>query len=752
MKNVIFVRNFVLLFLFLTLCVGGMGFYIYKSSRELNFTDNWVVHTQANILESQELITGVQSMVAAQRGYLLSGDEKFLNLFEASKNKSSQQLASISNKMRDNPAQQTRLIELQQNLFKLTEALSAAIEKVKKGEMKTADLIPNELQSEERDNILRVAGNILNEEYSLLTLRADMLQKRTREYHYTLFVGAVGSAILLLLLNGFLLSARAHRSRAEESLRIAEDRLQLAIRGANDGIFDWDLAAGDMYWSPHYKSMLGYEDHELDASMDKFKTLIHPDDSKGLWNLYNEYIRGEASEFSHIFRMGHKSGRWIWIHARGKAMYNSDGKPVRFSGAHTDVTHIKEYEIQLEIAKDNAEKANEAKGEFLAHMSHEIRTPLTAISGIVEIFSNNIEAFDDKQKKLVRTLSSSAASLKDLITDILDFSKIESREIDLEKDDFILGELFAQVVSIMAVKSQEKKLDFRFDYENVADVYFKGDKVRLRQVLINLIGNAIKFTDQGYVRVSAEIKKVEEGSLLLIKVSDSGIGIASTSQDVIFEKFRQADSSVSRRYGGTGLGLPISKNLVELMGGKIAVESALGTGSTFTVYLPMPEQITEEERRLGYDIRVQKMSDKLKHVIDGQKRVLLVEDYEGNIVVLGHILDTMGFVHDIARTGVEAINQWNEKHYDLILMDVQMPEMDGLTATRAIRRTETQQEMERTPIIGLTAHALVADKEKCIEAGMDDYLSKPIDEAALQQTILQYIHKKKQPGGESRAA
>lgn len=751
MKNAVFLRNFLMLFTFLGLCVAGVGYYIFKSSRELSFTDNWVIQTQESILESQELITAIQGMVASQRGYLLSGDQKFLNLFEAGKNKASQQLASLSNRMRDNPAQQTRLLELQQGVYKLTEALTSAIQKVEKGQLKTADLTPVELQSEERDNILRIAGNILNEEYALLALRADLLQKRTREYHYTLFIGTALSALMLLVFNTFLLTARAQRSRAEEFLRIAEDRLQLAIRGANDGIFDWDLVTNNLYWSPHFKSMLGYDDDEITASIDVFNGLIHRDDLTALWAAYHEYIKGDMAEFSHIFRVRHKSGRWIWLNMRGKAMADNDGKPVRFSGVHTDVTHIKEYEIQLEIAKENAERANEAKGEFLAHMSHEIRTPLTAISGIVEIFGQNIDAFDDKYKKLVRTLGSSAASLKDLITDILDFSKIESREIDMANENFLLDDLFAQVISITSVKAHEKKLDFRFDYELVSGTYFNGDRARLRQVLINLIGNAIKFTDRGFVRVNADIETLDEGHLLIIKVVDSGIGIASTSQEIIFEKFRQADSSVSRRYGGTGLGLPISKNLIELMGGKITVESALGTGSTFTVHLPMKERITDEARSHGNDIRIQKLNDKLKHAVDGQRRVLLVEDYEGNVVVLGHILDTMDMTHDVARTGVEAIDLWKERHYDLVLMDVQMPEMDGLTATRNIRRLEIEQTMERTPIVGLTAHALVADKEKCIEAGMDDYLSKPIDEVALKEAILRHV-KKKQPGGESRAA
>jgi PAS domain S-box-containing protein len=752
MKNIIFVRNFVIFFTLLSICVGTLGGYIYKTNKELDLTGNWIFHTQSIIIESQELIAAVQAMVASQRGYLLSREQNFLNVFEANKEKASQHMATLSGKMQNNPSQQSRLTELQYSILKLMDGLDASIDKAKQDEDNIVpEFSPAELQADLRDEILRNANVILSQEYNFLTLRAQVLETRTRQYHYTLLVGGVVAALLLLIFNAFLLQAQSRRDEAEQSLRIAEERLQLAIRGSNDGIFDWDLITNELYWSPHYKAMIGYNDDELESSIAIFNEIIHPDDKEALWKEFNEYIKGNISEFSNIFRMKHKSGRWVWAHARGKATYNDEGKAIRFIGAHTDVTHIKEYEQQLEIAKENAEKANEAKGEFLAHMSHEIRTPLTAISGIAEIFSHNINDFTDKQRKLISTLASSAASLKDLITDILDFSKIESGEIDLNNESFPLDDLFAQVISITSMRAAEKKLDYSFKYESIANDYFYGDKARLRQILINLIGNAIKFTDRGFVRVAAEIETLEVGHILKIVVADSGIGIAKPAYDTIFEKFRQADSSVSRRYGGTGLGLPISKNLAELMGGDIRLESALGTGSTFTLLLPMKEKVTDGAAGVTNQIRIQKLNDRLKTSIEGKRHILLVEDYKGNIVVLGHILETLDLAYDVARTGVEAINLWKEKHYDLVIMDVQMPVMDGLTATRNIRFIEKQEGLEATLIVGLTAHALVADKEKCIEAGMNDYLSKPVDELSFKQANMKNLHKK-WPGEDHRAA
>jgi CheY-like chemotaxis protein len=375
-------------------------------------------------------------------------------------------------------------------------------------------------------------------------------------------------------------------------------------------------------------------------------------------------------------------------------------------------------------------------------MSHEIRTPLTAISGIAEIFESHQVNLDDKQRQLVKTLNSSTQSLKELISDILDFSKIESGELEMEEKSFGLQSLFEQVVSIVSVKAQEKGIDFRFDYEDVRKQKCLGDRARLRQVLINLIGNAIKFTDKGEVEVTALRTLQNNNAFLRIDVRDTGIGIDPQNFEMIFERFKQADSSVSRKYGGTGLGLPISLRLARLMGGNIAVESTPGKGSTFTLIMPLrtEEELEDDEsdlrlsHRLSEDIRGQGIS---------QKRILLVEDYEGNIVLLSYLLDGLECHYDVARTGLEALNMWKNNNYDLILMDVQMPEMDGFTATTQIRHMEKEKALPRTPIIGMTAHALVGDKEKCIEAGMDSYLPKPIVEIDLKSKIVEYLSRKK---------
>ena len=397
------------------------------------------------------------------------------------------------------------------------------------------------------------------------------------------------------------------------------------------------------------------------------------------------------------------------------------------------------------LRKDRAfaESANRAKTDFLAHMSHEIRTPLTAISGIAEIFAGPQSNLDAKQKKLIGILSSSTSSLKDLVSDILDFSKIESGEFGLEQRIFRLKDVFEQVISIVFLKVGEKNIRFSFDYDAVKRNKLLGDSTRFRQILINLIGNAIKFTDKGSVTVMAT-KIIQQGDeeFLSVVVKDTGIGIAPENRGLIFERFRQADSSVSRKYGGTGLGLAISLRLARLMGGDITMVSVHGEGSTFTLTVPLKTHETPEDRETDGTLDKLLTDNALKQLLS-QKTILVVDDYEGNIVVLSYLLDGLQCNYDVARTGLQALNMWQEKRYALILMDVQMPAMDGFTATTRIRAIENEKDLERTPIIGMTAHALVGDREKCIEAGMDAYLTKPFVELDLKTKIIEFLGQKK---------
>jgi len=593
-----------------------------------------------------------------------------------------------------------------------------------------------------RDDIIKQAGDILSEEYALLDQRIDVLEQKKAQYFSSLLVGIIIGTILLLLLNTFLLRAQKKRSDAEESLDESQQRFVLAVEGTQEGIFDWDLKTGQVYYSRRFYGMLGYDDKSSMGSVDDFTDLLHPDDLKNVWENVNLYLEGETKEYIQEFRMRHKDGRYMWIQARATALFNEKGRAYRMVGTHTDVTPMMKAQEKLVVEKEQAEQANQAKSDFLAHMSHEIRTPLTAISGIAEILNRQKDSFNDKQRHLLRTLSTSTASLKDLINDILDFSKIENGDIELEESVFPLNKLFANVISIMSVKAAEKNIEFQVNIEDVEHCDFKADQMRMRQILINLLGNAMKFTEKGSVTINASIVKDSGQNYLSVAIEDTGIGIDKDKFTTVFERFRQADASVSRQYGGTGLGLPISKNLASVMGGDLTIESELGQGSIFTLLLPFKINVSTRKTETGL---VSTCSDSLNvEGVSNTHKVLLVEDYEGNIVVLSYILEEMGIDYDVARNGIEALDHWSKNTYDVILMDVQMPLMDGFQATSKIREAElADNNGVHVPIIGMTAHALVGDKDKCIEAGMDAYLPKPIVENDLKTEILKYLNRKK---------
>lgn len=738
-----FLRNFILLIVLVVACAGILSYTLISGEKELSRTDELVVHSYDVITKSEQLSTTIETMLAAQRGYTLSGQKDFLKEYETKKTELSDLIADLAELNAGNARQSSRLDELRHHVTIFSDRLEQKQRAIRPGSRFTPAEILEGIReiNDARVNIRRINSSMLKDEYDILKGRISLMEHKKHQYFNSLLLGGMAAALTLIVINGFLFRAQRGRSHAERSLIESQQRFAMALEGSNDGIFDWDIPAGAVFYSKQFFGMLGYTNREaFTGTFDDMLMLVHPDDVKPLIAYQERYFRREISEFNNIFRMRHASGSWVWINSRGKAIFDEEGRPLRMVGAHSDITYMKEYQERLRREKESAEQANRAKSDFLAHMSHEIRTPLTAISGIAEILEKVKDGMTPKQQKLINTLGTSTSSLKDLISDILDFSKIESGELELDEKPFQLEELFEQVISIMSVKAQEKNLLFTFDYSTLKNIRFNGDMTRLRQILINLISNALKFSDRGKVEVKAVRSELNGIPVLKVMVKDTGIGISDDKFSLIFERFKQADSSVSRKYGGTGLGLPISKNLALMMGGDIFLESEVGVGSTFTLVVPFKQSPEEADSTL---IVAEQLSDRLKSSLSLQRRVLLVEDYEGNIVVIGYILEDMGLSYDIARTGLEALDLWRKQHYHLILMDVQMPEMDGLTASKTIRTMERQNNLPRTPIIGMTAHALVADKDKCIEAGMDAYLPKPIIESDLKEEIVHFLYKDK---------
>lgn len=376
----------------------------------------------------------------------------------------------------------------------------------------------------------------------------------------------------------------------------------------------------------------------------------------------------------------------------------------------------------LEQARFEADKANAQKSSFLAMMSHEIRTPINGIIGTTDLLSET--KLTGRQREYVHIIEKSAETLFELINDILDFSKIEAEKLKMEEIPFNITQHIQDVIDMLQVNVGQKGLPLFFTNNLKHDLYVVGDPVRIKQVLINLVSNAIKFTDKGSITITLDENVQRESGItqIWISVADTGIGIPKDRQERIFESFSQADSTTTRKYGGTGLGLTICRKLVSLMNGTISVHSQENIGSTFWFSLPMKITQAPEEDTRRYNAPI---------IRDDFSKIMLVEDNETNILITSQMLIQAGYDVTLCRDGLEALEAYKNLQPSLILMDCQMPKMDGWEATEAIRQYESNQNLPATTIVALTANAMQGDREKCIDAGMDDYLAKPFKKHEL---------------------
>jgi len=389
------------------------------------------------------------------------------------------------------------------------------------------------------------------------------------------------------------------------------------------------------------------------------------------------------------------------------------------------LAEMEETNASLKTAKNEAEEASRTKSRFLANMTHEIRTPLNGVIGLSRVLQKT--DLNNEQKELLSLITTSGENLLQIIGDILDFSKHESGQIILEKIDFELKSLLNKVFHLMKFKAEENGIDFSYHLSDDIPAVLNGDPLRISQILMNMVNNAIKFTHKGYVKMSAElVDKKEDQVQILFKIKDSGIGISEEDKELIFKEFSQSEDSNSRKYGGTGLGLVISKNMVDLMHGEIGVESELEKGSEFWFKISLKQsQVAKDQMQAPVE------------TVPKDLRILLAEDNIINQKVAILILKQFGLKCDVAKDGMEAFNLYKTNDYELVLMDMQMPNVDGLQSTEMIRTHEKDNSVEPVYIVALTANAMAEDKQNCLQSGMNNFLSKPASEKEFRQVLVE---------------
>lgn len=529
---------------------------------------------------------------------------------------------------------------------------------------------------------------------------------------------------------------KAQRDEIEERNVLLNQIAELA----GIGTWELDIASQALEWSGKLKAIFGL-DENASVSIDSVVAFIRrPEEKRRFIEEFKEIIK-TGKDWCYEFEVEVAHNQHLWIESRAQPIFE-EGKCVKIVGATRDISSTVATNKSLKEKTDIAERALKARSDFLANMSHEIRTPIHGVQGMLESLSTT--SLTSKQSEYTRVAMKSAESLLGVINDILDFSKIDAGLMQYETKPIDIDEIIQQQLPMFFRMASNKGLYLESDTSALEGKLFLGDSLRINQIVMNLVNNALKFTSQGGVRISARLSPLESNeSIVKIIVADTGIGMSKAQRDVVFAPFLQAEESTQRRFGGTGLGLAIVKSIVNHYGGNIALASEPGEGSRFVISLTLPNAVAEKR-----EVPVASLNNYVfnKEQLEG-RYILVVEDNEINQIVIKEQLSEMGIHCQLANNGQEGVDAIKQSiarktHFDMVFMDCQMPVMDGLTAVKHIRAIE-HESIKHLPIVALTANALNGERERCLSAGMNDFMSKPVGAKKLQQCILHHVAYKK---------
>jgi len=526
------------------------------------------------------------------------------------------------------------------------------------------------------------------------------------------------------------------RKKATQALKQTQERCSIAIDGAGDGVWDWDLISGEIIVSEIFAAMLGYPKDSLGPySLDTWVETIHPDDKTSAQQQIQNYLDGKLPFYKDTFRLKCKDGGWKWILSKGKAVeHNVAGQPTRMTGIATDISSLKQLELELQQAKDYAEQANQAKSDFLSSMSHELRTPLNAILGFSQLLAlNPDEPLTDTQKQNIAHIAQGGKHLLTLINEVLQLSAIEAGKVELNIQKISLTDVVDEVLLLTSSIADSHNIDLSAQTD--AEIFVQADETKLKQVLLNLTSNAIKYNRAGG-SVSINWTQSHQ-NYLRINVVDTGIGIADADKDKVFsasDRLGQASSDIE----GTGIGLVVTKGLTELMGGTIGFDSEQGKGTTFWLELPLPH-------RAHYPTNLDRASvtgdsELGLHLLKADnvpvRNILYVEDNKENCDLMRSYFDKISFLNlQIAQSAEQSLQILERKLFDIVLMDINLPDSDGITLSQQIKAMPTHAHI---PVIAMTANAMPSDIEKA-QGVFDTYLTKPIDFQVLSETIIKHL-------------